>query len=203
MSPQIVPLYSFPGCVAARRTLKQVLLSASVPAAAIALLSGCLVNPAFAATHTNSLLVSATVEAGCQVSPTPSTAGHAAAAANSWNAPISVNCSLPVDFQVNVSSGTPVELAQLDLTDAASLAGYAGNGGLDSLPAANRTVSQTMSQTMNPAMNLARVQSPERASTPEIGMAGLASSGAPADFPVTEDSPDGSQNGTITVTIVY
>jgi len=67
----------------------------------IALLqAGLMSSPGFGATGTTSIAVSVTVEAGCQVSQAVSAAGNATSGLDRWSAPVSVNCSLPVPYQV-------------------------------------------------------------------------------------------------------
>lgn len=68
--------------------------------ASISLQAGPMCNLGFAATGTASLSVSVTVEAGCQVSQKSSVAEAAAYGHQRWNSPVSVNCSLPVPYQV-------------------------------------------------------------------------------------------------------
>ena len=86
----------------------------------LALEASLLCNAAFAATHSASLVVTVTVEAGCQVSPVLAASEIAAFKSTTWKSPVSVSCSLPVPYQVtvhreHVSSATqvrPLNLAQ-------------------------------------------------------------------------------------------
>jgi hypothetical protein len=96
-----------------RRTVKPLVLSALQPLLAIAAVSGLLCTSALAATHTASVLVSATVVSGCQVSPALSAAQRAASATDGWSASVSVSCSLPVSYQVAVGNSAGIELAGL------------------------------------------------------------------------------------------
>lgn len=54
----------------------------------------------FGATGNSSVAVSVTVQVGCQVSPAASAAGVAISGSSRWSAPISVNCSMPMTYQV-------------------------------------------------------------------------------------------------------
>jgi hypothetical protein len=96
-------------------------VSGSLTLLAIALLAGPLSNSACAATSTASILVSTNVEPGCQVSSMSSPA------ANSWNAPVSMNCSLPAAYVVETSSGSRAELAGLSPASPAIVPAYASS----------------------------------------------------------------------------
>ncbi len=153
---------------------------------AIAVLSGLLCPAAFAATRTGSLLVSATVVSGCQVSPALSAAEGAASAPNGWSVPVSVTCSLPVSYQVEVSSNSSLELAGLGSPSpaAAGLQGYGRARDLDSLPTPD--------------------QPTKAAAGTEQGAAGLLSPGLPpGSVDIANGPADGPDPGAITVTIVY
>jgi hypothetical protein len=229
MNPRFASLLHFPGC-AVRPSLRSVAVAlrllnppyarcrlnsrrpftsrASLPVLAIAVFPGLLCNTAFAATRTTSLMVSVTVAAGCQVSPALSAAEPTASAPNVWNAPVSVNCSLPVPYQVDISSNPQIgpgiepgiehgselgiELAGLGSTSAAAvgLPGYAYPRDLDSLRAPNHTVDQPVQATGEPAYSLVGLSS------------GLPVSPQGADEG-TNGNPDAPVRGTITVTIVY
>jgi|HubBroStandDraft_1064217.scaffolds.fasta_scaffold231924_1 hypothetical protein len=183
MSPQFVSLLHFPV-----RVVRQSLPSVAV---VLGLLSLC--NSAFAATRTNSLFVSATVAAGCQVSP--ASAEPAAGAPNAWTASVSVSCSLPVAYQVEVSGNSEmshgIELAGLSSTAqaVAGLPGYTYRD-LDSLRAQGHTVDQPLQATGEPAYSLVGPSSALPAS-PESADEGA------------NRNPDAPTAGSITVTIVY
>jgi hypothetical protein len=211
MSPQIASLLHFPGRVV-RQSLPPAAVAAglvSLPSArcqpnstrpftspaslsvlAIAILSGWLCNTAFAATRITSLGVSATVVSGCQVSP--AAAERSASAPGSWTAPVSVVCSLPVAYQVSVSSNSETangtELAALGSTSSlvAGLPGYAQSRDLDSL----RPLDHPVQATEEPAYSLVGLSSGSPAS-PE-------GADREADRPVDAPAPR-----TMTVTIVY
>jgi hypothetical protein len=69
-----------------------------------ALLSGLMCPAGFAATRITSLSVTATVAAGCQISPASAADTGAKSGKSNWNTPISMSCSLPVAYQIIVSS---------------------------------------------------------------------------------------------------
>jgi hypothetical protein len=160
------------------------------------MLSGLLGKPAFAATRTSSLLVSVTVEAGCQISSAPSSAAGAASTANGWNAPVSVNCSFPVPYQVNVSSSAGIEpgiehgieLASIGPPNpvVAGLPGFAHSQDFDPV----RATDQPLQAAAEPETSLVEVSS------------GLLSSSESADEG-TNRNADAPLPGTMTVTIVY
>jgi spore coat protein U-like protein len=79
----------------------------------VSLQAGQMCSPGFAATHTTSVSVSATVVAGCQVSPVPFAAKGAVSDSRGWGAPISMSCSLPVPYQISVTNGARTNLAPL------------------------------------------------------------------------------------------
>ena len=72
-----------------------------------ALLSGLTCRAGFAATRTTSLSVTATVAAECQISQASPAETEAKSRTSSGNTPISMNCSLPVAYQIIVS-GRPL-----------------------------------------------------------------------------------------------
>jgi len=182
MPPQPVDLSYFPA-----RVVRQPLAFRVWPRfLAVAMLSGLMGNVAFAATRTASLLVSVSVLAGCQVSPALYSAERPASAANGLSAPVSVNCSLPVSYQVSVDSLPTTELASLGSTgpDLAGLRGYANPYELDSLRALDESIHAT--------------------GEPEYLLAELAPSGLPVVSGDGDYRPaDGPEPETITVTIVY
>lgn len=70
----------------------------------LALEASLLCNVAFAGSHSGSLVVTATVEAGCQVSPLLSAANIAASRPTIKENSVSVSCSLPAPYQISVTS---------------------------------------------------------------------------------------------------
>jgi hypothetical protein len=211
MPPQIASLLHFPGRVirqlfppaavaaglvslpSARCQLNSTrpfTFPASLSALAIAIVSGLLCSPGFAAVRITSLGVSATVVSGCQVSP--AAAERSASAPGSWSASVNVICSLPVAYQVSVSSNSEMangtELAALGSTSSlvAGLPGYARTRDLDSL----RPLDHSVQATGEPAYSLIGPSSGSPAS-PESADRG-------ADRPVDAPTPR-----TMTVTIVY
>jgi hypothetical protein len=186
MSSQFASLLHFPG-----RVVRQ-----SLPTVAVALGLLSLCNSAFAATRTTSLLVSATVAAGCQVSA--AAAKPAASAPNGWTAPVSVNCSLPVAYQVMVSStpqaepgietgiGPEVELAGLG-SARPTVAGFSGSA---QARGSLRALDQPVQATGEPAYNLIALSSGPSTSSKGAGEG-------------TNRNLDTLASGPITVTIVY
>jgi hypothetical protein len=81
-----------------------------------ALFSALTCRAGFAATRTTSFSVTATVAAGCRISPasTPDTRPESGKS-NHWNPPISMNCSLPVPYQIIVLSRPMADHPQFDL----------------------------------------------------------------------------------------
>lgn len=71
-------------------------------------------NPALAATRTAAIDVTATVEAGCQVSPSPSALDSRALTPSGSKAAVSVDCSLPADYQVVVGNSPRIMSAAFD-----------------------------------------------------------------------------------------
>jgi hypothetical protein len=130
-SPQIASLYSLTA-----RVVRQPLPPVSVASALFAL-AVLLSTPAFAATRTTSLLVSMTVEPSCQVSSTLTSSANGSPAATGQGSPVSMSCSIPVPYQMNVSNGSRVEVAGLVSLSpvVASLPGYASSRAANSLPA--------------------------------------------------------------------
>lgn len=88
--------------------------------------SGLMCSAGFGATGTSSIAVSVTVEAGCQVSRSVSAAGNATSGLERWIAPVSVNCSLPVPYQVAFDRAPRTDFAELG-SSIGSLAGRPGN----------------------------------------------------------------------------
>jgi hypothetical protein len=148
---------------------------------AIAVVSGLLSHSAWAATGTTSLLVSTTVEAGCQVSPS-------ASVPSSPNR-VSVNCTLPVAYQVSVVVVPQTAHADPGSTgpDLAGLGGDAHAQDLGSLRPQSQAVPLS--------------------SDSQHGLASLASNlplSLPADSLESAPHPAGGQDsGTVSVTIVY
>jgi hypothetical protein len=187
MSPQFASLLHFPV-----RVVRQSLPSVAV---VLGLLSLC--NSAFAATRTNSLFVSATVVAGCQVSPASAepAAGGSSTLPALFAAPVSVSCSLPVAYQVNVSSNSEmshgIELAGLSSTApaVAGLPGYTDRD-LESLRAQGHIVDQPSQATGEPAYSL-------------VGSSSTLPASPESAVESPNRNPDASTAGSITVTIVY
>jgi hypothetical protein len=88
--------------------------------------SGLMCSAGFGATGTSSIAVSVTVEAGCQVSQAVSPVRNATSGLDRWNAPVSVNCSLPVPYQVAFDTTSRTDFAGLG-SSIESLAGRSGN----------------------------------------------------------------------------
>lgn len=87
------------------------LLKSVLPSFGIATLQAVLMcNPGFAATRTASISVSATVVAGCQVSPVQSAAKSTALEAKHWETSVSMSCSLPVPYQVSITNSVRTDL---------------------------------------------------------------------------------------------
>jgi hypothetical protein len=219
MSPQIAPLLHFPGRVI-RQSLPQESVAvglvslpsarcqpnstrpftsrSSLSALALVVLSGLLCKTASAATHITSLSVSATVVSGCRVSP--GSAEPAASEPNSWSAPVSVVCSLPVAYQVSVSSnsemapgiGHGMELAGLGSSSQAlaGLAGYAQTRDLDSLRVPNNPINHRAEAAGDPAYSLIGLPSESPAASGDLNNG--------VDRPADTPAP-----GITTVTIVY
>jgi hypothetical protein len=219
MSPQVAPLLHFPGRVI-RQSLPPAAVAvgldslpsarcqsnstrpltsrSSLSALAIAIFSGLLCNTAFAATHITSLSVSATVVSGCQVSS--ASAEPASSGPNSWSAPVSVVCSLPVAYQVSVSSNSQMdpgishgmELAGLSSGSQAlaGLPGYAQARDLDSPRVPNSPIDHRAEAPGEPAYSLTGVSS----GSPAVSADAKNGVDRPADTP---------NPGTMTVTIVY
>lgn len=72
-----------------------------------ALMTGPMCRAGFAATRTTSLSVTATVAAGCQISPSSAADTGAKSGKSDGTTPISMSCSLPVAYQIIVS-GRPL-----------------------------------------------------------------------------------------------
>ena len=87
-------------------------------------------RPVHASTNMTSFAVTATVEAGCDVS-----AGAASGDGASGQVGASVNCSLPVSYQVvvNRASGNGIGAAGLSRTESASVSGNANSRSSDPL----------------------------------------------------------------------
>ena len=117
---------------------KSVVLFVVLDALALGLVPGV----AFAATRTTSISVTATVVAGCQVSPATTAAGTAPSGAAGLNAPISMDCSLPVAYQVTISGSPRTGFGRLGPTvpEFADLPRYARASDLDSLQPQGRSI---------------------------------------------------------------
>lgn len=127
----------------------------------------------FAASLTASIAVSVTVEAGCQVSPAGYAAEIAASGRKMWDAPVSVNCSLPTPYLVTVHNSSQADPAGLgsSLSGLGRLSGFGHSGirDLDEL----------------------------RKNDPDYGPVLRVSSSLPAGLAESSDS------GTVTVTVTY
>jgi hypothetical protein len=88
-------------------------------------------SPAFSATLTTSIAVTAIVEAGCQVSPSPS--GHSISALTGQRNLSTVSCSMAVPYQVVVALGSQkaVDNADSPSIDVARLSQHVEPGKLD------------------------------------------------------------------------
>jgi hypothetical protein len=153
---------------------------AALFAFALPILSGALSNPAIAATRTSSMVVSVTVAAGCQVSSALSQEQRAAAAPGAWSAPVAVSCSLPVAYQVDVTSGSSMNLS------ANEQMAY-----LDSLRALS-----LQSNSLQSAQSM-------RAGTKPTWTEPASSSAADGSLEVADGPAQGPDPGAVTVTIVY
>jgi len=158
---------------------KQRLLGALLPILIIAIFqSGPACHKAFATTSTASISVSVIVQAGCQVSPAPSTSGP-----NGGRAPISMNCTLPVPYQVSVES--------LPQTNSATL----GSTGL---------ALATLSGPDRPLLSKPLDWPIESATSPAYARTALITSGFPAvPIEAAPSNVDGADSKTLTVTITY
>ncbi|HTW78645.1 MAG TPA: hypothetical protein VME23_03770 [Terracidiphilus sp.] len=152
----------------------------------VALQGGLVCGTGFAATRTASFSVSVTVEAGCQISPAGSATEGAASGSKWGNSPVSVNCSLPVPYQVTVDSIPQATLARPGATipGLAGLPRYAHADDRDLLPPHDPSITPL-----------------EHSDYDQV---------RPASFGLTAALPeaalcsaDDAAPGTITVTIVY
>jgi spore coat protein U-like protein len=81
------------------------LLKSVLPVLGIATLQAALMcSPGLAATRTASISVSATVVAGCQVSPILSAAKSTLLESKRGETSVSINCLLPVPYQVSITN---------------------------------------------------------------------------------------------------
>jgi len=100
-----------------------------------ALALGFTANPAFSATLTTSIAVTATVEAGCQVSPSPSAPKYSASQLTDSRDRSSVSCSMAVPYQVVVAISPQAKTVEANSPeiDASRFSEYAQSNNL-SLP---------------------------------------------------------------------
>lgn len=153
--------------------------SASFAFLAVSILPGLLSTPAFAATRVTSIVVSATVVAGCQVAPSASEANNLVA-----NNLVSMNCTLPVPYQIAVNDNSGLQSVSRPSSSAviAGLPAYASRGS-ESLPSDQTT---------------------QIASDSDNGLAALASLAESQDaIQSANGSADGTDAGTVRVTIAY
>jgi hypothetical protein len=165
-----------------RRSAGRLVAGARLPVLALFALFGLAGNAAFAATQTASIMVSVFVGAGCQVSPVVGSTSAPGASA----APVSVNCSLPVAYQMDVTSSARMELASLSSYSpiVSGLNAYAHGGVVDSLLGNSRSAQATGES--------------------ESGLDGIVSSDMSVAAGAAGEGPaDGSGAHTVTVTIVY
>jgi hypothetical protein len=148
--------------------------------------SGLMCSAGFGATGTSSIAVSVTVEAGCQVSQAVSAAGNATSGLNRWNAPVSVNCSLPVPYQVAFDRAPRTDFAGLG-SSIGNLAGRPGD-----VQVYDRDLLQRGDMLIEPI---------ERS---ESGLDEHVSPGLPAwPLEAAHCAADGADSGIITVTVIY
>jgi hypothetical protein len=152
----------------------------------IALLqSGLMCSAGFGATGTSSIAVSVTVEAGCRVSHAVSAAGNAALELDRSNAPVSVNCTLPVPYVVAYDRAPMTDFAGPG-SSIGSLAGRPGNV-------------QVYDRDLQRGDMLI-----EPIESSESGVDKHVSPGLPAGpLEAPQCGADGSDSGIITVTVVY
>jgi hypothetical protein len=153
----------------------------------IALLqSGLMCSAGFSATSTSSIAVSVTVEAGCRVSHAVSAAGNAALELDRSNAPVSVNCTLPVPYEVAYDRAPMTEFAGLG-SSIGSLEGRPGNVQVD-----DRDLLEQGDMLIEPI------------ESSESGLDKHVSPGLPAGpLETPHCAADGSDSGIITVTVIY
>jgi hypothetical protein len=153
----------------------------------IALLgSGLTCATGFGATGNSSIAVSVNVQVGCQVSRAASAAGVAISGSNRWNAPISVNCSTPMPYQVEFDRTSSAYFVGLG-SSRWNLAGRLGN------------------VQVYDSNSLEQMRAPHESSEkPEWSLKELVSPGLP---PMLIDaahcSDDGEDTGIVTVTVIY
>jgi hypothetical protein len=151
-----------------------------------ALQTGLMCCPGLAATHTTSLSVSATVVARCQVSPILNAAKSAVSKSKGWETPISMNCSLPVPYQISVTDSSRTDSASFDSirSDVTGPSSHAYNP--------------------NPGFFQPRRWPDDSAEEPNHGLVRPFSAGLPADSIKAEHrTGEGSHQETITVTVIY
>lgn len=152
----------------------------------VVLQAGLMCSTGFAATNSASLTVSVIVQAGCQVSPNGSVAESTVSGPGTWNSPVSVNCSLPVPYQVTVHSNRGSDLAGLSST-ISTLADHS-----ESAPEGDNNLLQQHD----------RVIRPLRAS--ENGLVRPISLNSPIELiNIAHCSADDTNPDTVTVTIIY
>jgi hypothetical protein len=140
---------------------------------AISILPGLLSTPAFAATRVTSIVVSATVVAGCQVAPSVSEANNL----------VAMNCTLPVPYQLAVNDNSPLQsVSRPSVSSVAGLPAYATRGS-ESLPSDQAT--QIASDSDNGLAALASLAESQDAIQSANG------------------SANGTDAGTVRVTIAY
>ncbi len=153
----------------------------------IALLqAGPMSSAGFGATGTSSIAVSVTVEAGCQISQAALVTGNASSGLNRWDAPVSVNCSLPVPYQVAFDRTPRAGFGGLG-SSIGNLAGRPGN-----VQVYDRDLIQLEDLPIEPIVSS------------ESGLDVLVSPGLPAGPPeAAHCAAYGEDSGIITVTIIY
>jgi hypothetical protein len=144
----------------------------SLACLAVSILPGLLSTPAFAATHVTSIEVSATVVASCQVAPSISDAMNT----------VSMNCSLPVPYQVAVNGGSPLQSVSRS-SSSSVVAGLPAYASREPLPSDQAT---------------------QIAADSDHGLAALASLAESQDaIEGANVSGNGTDAGAVRVTIVY
>ena len=134
-----------------------------------ALMLGLAASPAFSATLITSIAVTATVEAGCQVAPSPSAYQYGASGRTASMDRGSVSCSMAVPYQVVVAISPRAKAAEVDSPeiDASRFSQYAQASSLN-LPqlrqrpyAVDRIVSSDIGSTRGifPASSSAPIES--------------------------------------------
>jgi hypothetical protein len=153
----------------------------------IALLqSGPMCGAGFGATGASSIAVSVTVEAGCQVSPMISAAANATSGLKGWIAPVSVDCSLPVPYQVAFDRALRTDFAG----PGASIGNLAGSPG--NVQVYDRDLLERRNIPIEPIEG-SEFSPDERVFT-----------GLPANpLEAPHCAADGADSGIITVTVIY